>query len=126
MKSITYSREFYEIKFSDVTMKEAYMKACRWYASNVISNRELKNVQVEFEKIKDEQNPTIIVHLYAVLDEEELRERHCKICREFHSLFYINEKYNCNNCDTKAYQQRADDLLRNRTEYFRELLLKKK
>lgn len=122
---IKYSQEFFKMEFIAETMKNAYMKACKWYATNVLSKAELHNVQVEFEKGHNEQQfPTVTIHLFAVLDEETLREQHCKICRECHTLFYVNQNMNCNRCDTKAYQKRTDDKLRVKSEYYRELLSK--
>ena len=126
MKPITYSKEFFKKNFEADTMKSAYLKACKWYATNVLSKAELQNVQIEFEKSKDEQQfPTVTIHLFAVLNEEELRERHCKVCREFHNLFYINQEFNCNRCDTKAYQKRADDMIGIKVSYYKEVLTKR-
>lgn len=125
-KPITYSKEFFKTKFVADTMKEAYLNACKWYATNVLSKAELQNVQVEFEKTYNEQQfPTIIIHLFAVLNEEELRERHCKICREFHSLFYINTNFNCDKCEANAYQRRTDEMLRVKIDYYKEILIKR-
>ena len=119
---IKYSKEFFKKKFSAESMKAAYMNACKWYATNVLSKDELHNVLVEFVKEKNEQFPTVTIHLSATLSEDELRERYCKICRESHSLFYMNQNYNCNRCEAKAYQTRTDDMLRVKLEYYRELL----
>lgn len=125
MRPITYSKEFFKKKFTADTMKTAYMNACKWYATNVLSKDELHNVQVEFEKRPDEQFPTVTIHLFAVLNEEELRERHCKICRESHSLFFMNNNIDCNKCEANAYQKRTDDMLRVKIEYYREIISKR-
>ena len=126
MRPITYSKEFFKKKFTADTMKIAYMNAVKWYATNVLSKDELHNVQIEFEKGYNEQRyPTITIHLFAVLNEEELRERHCKICKETHTLFYTNSNYNCNKCEVNAYQKRTDDMLRVKTEYYKELIFKR-
>ena len=125
MKPITYSKEFFKIKFTADTMKNAYMKAVKWYATNVLSKDELHNVQVEFEKTKGEQFPTITIHLFAVLNEEELREKHCRICKETSSLFYIHTNSNCNRCEANAYQRRTDEMLRVKIEYYKEKLNKR-
>ena len=122
--NIVYSKEFFRKKFQAETMKTAYMNACKWYATNVLSKDELHNVQVEFEKDSKGEFPTVVIRLFAVLKENELRERYCKICRESHSLFYMNQNYNCNRCEAKAYQQRTDDMLRVKLEYYRQLIAK--
>lgn len=126
MRPITYSKEFFKKKFTADTMKNAYMNAVKWYATNVLSKDELHNVQVEFEKGYDEQQfPTVTIRLFATLDEEALRERHCAICRETNSLFYMHKNSNCNKCEANAYQRRTDDMLRVKLEYYRELISKR-
>lgn len=122
--NVVYSKEFFKKKFSAETMKAAYMNACKWYATNVLSKDELHNVQVEFEKNSKGEFPTVVIHLFAVLNENELRERYCKLCRESHSLFYMNQNFNCNRCEAKAYQARTDDMLRVKLEYYRQLISK--
>lgn len=126
MRPITYSKEFFKKKFTADTMKNAYMNAVKWYATNVLSKDELHNVQVEFEKGYDEQQfPTITIHLFATLDEGTLRERHCKICKEANQMFYMHDNNNCNKCEANAYQRRTDDMLRVKIEYYRELISKR-
>lgn len=122
---IKYSKEFFSKDFQAETMKDAYMAAVKWYATNVISKGELHNVHVEFEKNSKEQLPVVTIRLHAVLNEDELRDRYCKLCKESHSLFYMNNSYNCDRCEAKAYQRRADDMLRTKLEYYRELIAKR-
>ena len=122
--SIYYSKEFFKMKFTADTMKKAYMDACKWYATNVLHKDELHSVQVEFEKLPKEQLPTVVIHLYAVLSEDELRERFCKLCRESHSMFYMNHNNNCNKCEAKTYQVQTDDMLRIKLDYYRSLISK--
>lgn len=125
MKPITYGKEFFKKKFVADTMKKAYMDACKWYATNVLSKDELHNVQVEFEKERAEQQlPTITIHLFASLDETTLRERHCKICKEASAMFYSHHESNCIKCEANAYQRRTDDMLKVKIEYYRELIWK--
>lgn len=122
--NIVYSKEFFKKKFVAETMKAAYMNACKWYATNVLSKDDLHNVQVEFEKSVKSEFPTVVIHLFAILSENELRERYCNLCRESHSLFYMNQNFNCNRCEAKAYQARTDDMLRVKLEYYRQLISK--
>ena len=122
--SLYYSKEFYKKRFSAATMKAAYMDACKWYATNVLSKDDLHNVQVEYEKLQNESIPTVQIRLFAVLNEDELRERHCKICKECHTAFYMNSTAPCSKCEAKAYQWRMDDMLRVKIEYYRGLIRK--
>ena len=121
---IFYSEEFFKKEFADESMKAAYLKACKWYATNVLSKDELHNVQVEFEKDNKGEFPTVVIHLFAVLSEDELRKKYCEICKESHSTFYMNQNYNCNRCEANAYQRRMDDRLRIKLEYYRQLISK--
>lgn len=122
---IVYGKEFYKLKFTADSMKEAYLNACKWYATNVLSKDELHNVQVVFEKNKDEQLPSITIHLIASLDGKELNERHCQICRETSNLFYMHKNDNCNRCASDAYQRRAESMLQSKIEYYKEMIRKR-
>lgn len=119
-----YVREYYKKVFTDEkSLKAAYLKASKWVATYIINNKELKDdTIVKYEK--DENLLKITVHLYTVIDENEIRERHCKICKESHSLFYMKEECNCAWCKTNAYQKRSDDMIRIKRDYYNELLLK--
>lgn len=121
---IYYSKEFFKKRFTSSTMKKAYMDACKWYATAVLSKDELHNIQVEFEKLYDGQLPTVMVHLFAVMDEQELRERHCTICREQYTAFYMHSTAPCSKCEANAYQRRADEMLRIKLEYYKGLINK--
>ena len=122
MKGFLYTEEFASRKFTGKSMKEAYLKAVKWYASNVMAKDELRNVQVEYEKVHDEQSPTIILHLYVSLIEEEVRAAHCNICRESHKSFFISEETNCAWCKIKGYQNRCDQHIEIKKSYYKQLL----
>lgn len=119
-----YSEEFYSKKFSGETMKKAYMNAVKWLASYVISKKELSSVTYNFEKLEEDSVSSVIVHLYATVDEDKLEERHCKICKETHSQFFISEETNCNWCKLKAYHRRKDEAITNKRKYCQEVLSK--
>lgn len=121
---IKYSEEFAKKDFTSDTMKEAYMKAVKWYATNILSNDILKDVQVSYEKVDDGGKPKIRMRLFASLDESTLRRNHCEICKETHKLFYINEETNCNWCKLKAYQERMKDTIKQKRTAYRETLVK--
>lgn len=109
-------------RFIGDNMKDAYMKAVKWYATNVLAKDELHGVCVEYEKIYDEQSPTVAAHLYVTIIEEEVRQDHCKICKEFHHSFFINESENCSNCNVSGYQRRLDQKIKAKRDYYRDLL----
>lgn len=103
-------------------MKDAYMKACKWYASNVLAKDELQGVCVEYEKVYDRQSPTVTAHLYVTMDEESIRQEHCNICREFHHAFFINEAENCNSCNVSGYQKRLEQRILVKKEFYKNIL----
>lgn len=117
---IEYAERFAKKQFTAETMKDAYMKAIKWYATNVISKDELHNVQVKIVKDTKGQYPTVTLHLYVALEEKEISERHCKVCKQMHSAFFINESYNCNQCSYNGYKERLKQALRLSKEYCRE------
>lgn len=114
-----YAEELMRITFSGKDMKEAYLNACKWYASNVISKDEIKDVQVQFEKQKD--SPSIVLRLFVTADEKWLKDEHCKVCKEVHKIFFMND-INCQNCNVAGYQRRSKSVLDVRKEFYREKL----
>lgn len=116
------AEEFASKKFMGHTMKEAYLKACKWYASNVLASDELKNVLVDYEKVHDEQSPTVVIHLYVTSNQDEVMNHHCQICKETHKAFYINDETNCNWCRLKGYEERCKNSIELKKSYYKELL----
>ena len=112
-KEVKYSQEFFSETFTAKTMKEAYLKACKWYATTVLSKNELKDVLVEYVKNENDINqlPSVTVKLYAHHSPKEIKDMHCKACSEVHKLFYMND-VNCNTCNIKSYQKRRKGRLR--------------
>lgn len=119
-KPIKYCQEFYTTKFKGKNMKDAYLRACKWYATNVLSKDELQNVYVEYEK--DEQSPTVTIHLYASLTEDLVRQEHCSICKEFSKSFLCGEETNCGDCKLKGYYNRINQKIEIKKLYYREII----
>ena len=122
-REFIFAEEFYSKKFKAGTTKDAYMKAVKWVATNVIANNELRDVQIEFEK--DPYSPLITVHLFAAhYKEADVMEKHCRACREMHKSFFINEDTHCDRCSARGFQKRLELLLETKTQYYKERLLK--
>ena len=117
---VFYCKEFARKRFSGENMKDAYMKAVKWFATNVLSKDELHNIQVEFEK--DKQYPTVTIHLSAGLDEKEVMDQHCSCCKEMHHSFFINEDTACNRCSVLAYERRMTQKVDIKIGYYKECL----
>ena len=117
-----YSERIAQKTFKGRTTKDAYMKAVKWYATNVISKDHLHGIQVEYEKCKDK--PVIVMTLYAVIPEQEIKEQHCNICREMHHSFFVNEQTDCSRCNALGLQNRIERLMSIKVEYYKEILRK--
>ena len=124
---LKYIEEYAKRVFEGGSHKEAYTKAMKWIATNIIADSELKNSIINIEKTqnKETQLPEIIVHLSVCLTEKEHRDRHCRVCREIHSSFFMNEETNCAWCKAMAYQRRLDEFIKNKKSYYKERLGKK-
>lgn len=116
---LKYSEEFMKKDFVGVSMKDAYLKACKWYASNVLAKDELHDVTVEYVKDYERQSPTVTIHLFVTMEEQEVRSAHCEICKEMHSHFYCNDETNCNWCNVKGYQNRCDQRIKVKKEWYK-------
>lgn len=122
-----YSQEFFKKSFTADTMKSAYMMAVKWYSTNVLSKAEFINVHVQFIKENEDESPTITVHLFAVQDgEEEVMEQHCKCCKEMHHSFFINERTDCDRCNALGFQNRLEQRITIKKDWYKELLRKYK
>ena len=116
--NIRYSEKFFTKKFSDERSKDAYLKACKWLAKYVIS-KEMNDVEFSIQKV---DNGTVQLDLYVTLYETELMQRHCQICKDTHSSFYISEETNCEWCKLKAYHRRADEMIAVKKEHYKNRL----
>ena len=111
-------------KFTGRDSKKCYMKVVKWLALNVVSNPQLDG-QVTYTITKSYKGGvyTYTLELFARLDGEQVTERHCAICKETHSLFFINQEANCNSCNLQAYFNRKHDMLQTKQQWVKEQLL---
>ena len=121
-----YILPFYEREFKAKDSKEAYLKACKFVASNVISENskvEATKVTWNVQKVKnDEGLPTFLLTLNYVFDDTEFMEQTCNACKEFHKSFFINENFNCSRCNKVGYEKNIQQKLMIGSEYFKKLL----
>ncbi len=119
---IKFGKEFYRKEFHGKNTKEAYLKACKWYAVYVIANSKLASVQVEYIKAPNK----ITMVLYSVLDNlEEVKKKHCAACTSMHKSFFINESTNCNKCSMAGYQRRLEQMNIVKAGFYKEILNKR-
>lgn len=125
---ILYTESIYTKCFSDSTMKDAYLKACKWLSTNIISKNEFASaMSYKFEKknagsIKNP--PTIELIIFVEIPEEEAVENHCKVCREVNSSFFMKDSTDCNNCKLKAFDRRLQSSMQTKKNYLKEQLMK--
>jgi hypothetical protein len=119
------STKYFAKTFKDADSKEAYLKAMRWYATNVVSDDILKETFLKVVKGKEGFLQTITIELYATIDDEEHRKKFCDRCQEFHKLFYINQQYNCDKCNMMANKSQIEAKLAIKKDYRKGILKKK-
>ena len=122
------STKFYEADFRSETPKAAYLKACEFVAKHVLSG----NSKVEVDKVTwqvkrtDDRSvhnlPTFQLTLFYVYDEEVVNEQNCKVCKEAHHSYFINENFNCNRCNKSTYRLRMEEKIGIGADYFNKLL----
>lgn len=119
-------KPFYEREFKAKKSKDAYLKACKFVASNIIS----ESSKVEVSKVtwdvvrvsNDDDLPTFRLTLYYKFDDTQFMKQTCEACKEFHKSFFINENYNCNRCNKVGYEKNVDKKLMIGSEYLRKQL----
>lgn len=120
-----YIQKFYEKTFKSKSSKDAYMKACKFIASKVVSNTskvEAAKIAWEIIKEKDVDLPTFRLVLYAKFDDTEFMKQTCQACKDFHCSFFVNENYNCSRCNKAGYEKNIQQKLGNITDYLRKIL----
>lgn len=117
---LVYARKFGQKTFSGDNAKDAYMKAVKWYATTIISKSHLHGIHVEFQK--HDLEPKVTVVLWSSLPEGEVREAHCKICKEVHTVFYSNTGYDCTRCNVLAYLKRLEQKAGIKASYCKEVV----
>lgn len=89
--------------------KEAYLKGCKQLAK-YLASKKYKNLSFKIERTKEENG--FIFTIFSNLDLGKEQRDFCKVCREFHCNFYVNEEYNCNRCNLKSFLVRAEQKAR--------------
>ena len=107
-----------KIQYTGNTFSDAYLKGCKDLASFLLNEK----ITINVEKVKDAEEPTVLFHIFVNLDMNSEQREFCKICKEFHCSFYINEDYNCSRCNMKTFLKRLGEKTRISKKYFIEQL----
>lgn len=101
-------------EYSGTSYGEAYLKGCK-SLSKILQHEQ---ITMNVEKA-DEERHMVIFNIYANVDMNESQREFCKICKEFHCSFFINEEYNCARCNLKAYLKRLKEKANVSKGYFK-------
>ena len=123
-----YISEFYKRDFKAETSKDAYLKACKFVASNIISEDskvEASKVTWTVQKVDNPDKsslPTFRLTLFYTFDDSKLMKMTCDACKEFHKSFFINENFNCNRCNKVGYEKNVKKSLSIGVEHIKKVL----
>lgn len=118
-------KKFYERKFVAQDSKNAYLKACKFVASNVISKGskvEAAKVTWDILPVESDDLPTFMLTLYIKFDDTEFMKKTCDACKEFHKSFFINENFNCDRCNKVGYEKNLEQKLETISGWFKRVL----
>lgn len=117
-----YCAKFFEKEFTATESKKAYLKACKWVAVNVINKvTDIGETTWNITKVyEDEDKTTFKLTLYCTLGLEDEHKKFCENCKQMHSLFYVNEEYNCSRCNMITFYKRSKDRLEIKVGYRKE------
>lgn len=104
-------------EFVDEISKEAYLKACGWAATHIVSKVEAGDIFWNITKKKDASLPTFVLEVHTMIDAEQHQESFCGACKEFHQSFFINQETNCNSCRYLAFTKQIDHRLAIKKEF---------
>ena len=103
------TEQIIEKQFGGKNMKEAYLNCCKWVSSNIIAKTNSENITYQITKQKDK----IMLKVYVMVDENEIKERYCNICKEMSNMFYLSEnKHKCESCKMMPYRERMKERLK--------------
>ena len=100
--------------------KEAYLKGCKSLA-NVMASKKYSNLSFKIERPKDLTN-SFVFTIYTNIELRSLQKDFCKVCKEFHCQFYINEDWNCSRCNMKSFLVRAEEKAKISKGYYKDRL----
>ena len=122
-----YIHEIYSRKFKAEDSKRAYLKACKFIASTILSEKskvEASKVVWDVHKEEDDGDdlPTFLLTIYFKFDDTVFKSQTCQACKEFHKSFYINTDFNCSRCNKIGYEKNVQGKLLVGSKYVKKLI----
>lgn len=106
------SEKILEKEFEGKNKKDAYLNCCKWLSTNIIAVNNSRFVTYKIEKKKEEFNKVILT-VFVSIDENEVFERNCNICKEVSSSFFMSQnKYMCESCKLLPYRKRVNEKIK--------------
>lgn len=102
---MTFSLKVRSFTFTGETEQEAYIQGCKKLAKYMASKK-YSNLSFKIERVANVPNAFTFT-LYTNIDVGEEQRHFCKVCKEIHCSFFINEEYNCARCNLKSFLRRA-------------------
>lgn len=110
-------------QFSDISSQKAFLKASKWYYDYFFTNSDkFHDISVSYEKVKSDELITIKATIWATLEESQIMSDNCKICKEVHNLFYVNDSYNCSSCTINAYRSRLTEKIVVKCNFYKDII----
>lgn len=109
------SEEVQQKYFTDKTIKDAYLTACKWISTNFIAKGNSNNITYKINKVSTQfgEPKKVVVTIYVTIDEGEVFEQNCEVCKEANSLFYLNSaRHDCDSCKIIPYRKRIKNKIK--------------
>lgn len=118
---IMYGQQLAKKVFRGTDQKDAYLKAVKWYSTNILASDKFHEIMVEYTKLPD---GGITMTMWSTMSQQEIMDNHCQCCREMHHSFFINEDTHCDRCSAISFQKRLEWKMGIKLGYYKELLHK--
>lgn len=107
------SEKLFDKTFEGKTQKDAYLKCCKWVASNIIAMNNCQHITYTAEKQNVVIGGKLKLTVYVTAEEQEVYEHMCEVCKEVGGLLYTTEgKYRCYSCKVNPYRKRMQERLK--------------
>ena len=96
--------------------KDAYLKGCKQYATYIASS---KYQHLSLDVKQTGEKGKLIFTIYASVNVSEEQSAFCKVCKNTHKLFYVNDSYNCSCCTLKSFLSRVEQKTRTQKSFYK-------